>query len=265
MAIDIDAASAFSVSVMTQNEWPIQEIVRLSGTTSRTLRHYGDIGLLEPSRIGGNGYRYYDERSLVRLQRILMLRDLGLGLQAIAEVFDGRQDDADALAAHLRWLRQESHRLDRQIASVEGTIEKLKGGERLMAEEALDGFDHTVYKKEVKERWGVEAYARSDAWHRSLTAGQRAGIMQDQRDIQRDYAAALAAGMDADSEVVLEISRRHYDWVTANWQGTRPTAAQLVGLGEMYVADDRFAQNYGGAGGAAFVRDAMGAYARGVL
>ena len=41
----------------------IQDIARLAGTTSRTLRHYDDIGLLHPSRIGHNGYRYYDESS----------------------------------------------------------------------------------------------------------------------------------------------------------------------------------------------------------
>ncbi|MET0954451.1 MAG: MerR family transcriptional regulator, partial [Cryobacterium sp.] len=58
----------------------IQDIARLAGTTSRTLRHYGAEGLLPPSRIGQNGYRYYDERALVRLQRILLLRELGLGL-----------------------------------------------------------------------------------------------------------------------------------------------------------------------------------------
>jgi len=53
-------------------EWSIQDVARSAGTTSRTLRHYDDIGLLPPSRVGGNGYRYYDEDALVRLQRILL-------------------------------------------------------------------------------------------------------------------------------------------------------------------------------------------------
>ncbi|MGI5055026.1 MerR family transcriptional regulator, partial [Streptomyces sp. JAC18] len=53
-------------------EWSIQEIARRAGTTGRTLRHYGDVGLLEPSRKGANGYRYYDQEALVRLQRILL-------------------------------------------------------------------------------------------------------------------------------------------------------------------------------------------------
>ena len=73
-------------------EWSVQQIARNAGTTSRTLRHYDDIGLLKPSRTGDNGYRFYDQASLVRLQRILLLRDLGLGLPAIAEVLDHEPD-----------------------------------------------------------------------------------------------------------------------------------------------------------------------------
>jgi DNA-binding transcriptional MerR regulator len=38
-------------------DWSIQDVARLAHTTSRTLRHYDDIGLLVPSRVGGNGYR----------------------------------------------------------------------------------------------------------------------------------------------------------------------------------------------------------------
>src|SRR5690554_4444275 len=145
-------------------DWSIQQIARLSGTTSRTLRHYDDIGLLPPTRIGHNGYRYYDQNALSRLQRILLLRDLGLGLEAIGRVLHGQSDNTDALRTHLRWLQLEQQRLDRQIAAVETTITKMEGGEQLMADEMFDGFDHTQYKEEVEQRWGKQAYAKSDAW-----------------------------------------------------------------------------------------------------
>ncbi|GED97146.1 hypothetical protein nbrc107697_11850 [Gordonia crocea] len=65
---------------MAGMEWSIQQIARLVSTTSRTLRHYDELGLVPPSRIGSNGYRYYDEHALVRLQRVLLLRELGLGV-----------------------------------------------------------------------------------------------------------------------------------------------------------------------------------------
>ena len=150
-------------------DWSIQDIARLAGTTSRTLRHYGDVGLLEPSRIGDNGYRYYDELALVRLQRILMLRELGLGLSAIKEVLEGQRDNARALLTHLDWLRLEKDRLDRQIGAVERTIRDMEGGEQLMAENMFDGFDHTQYREEGEERWGEKSYADSSRWWESMT------------------------------------------------------------------------------------------------
>lgn len=127
---------------MTSNELSIQEVARLAGTTSRTLRHYGDVGLLAPSRVGSNGYRYYDADALVRLQRILLLRQLGLGIPAISLILEGGISDLDALGSHRGWLEQERSRLDRQIASVERTIRSLQEDGEILAEQMFDGFDH---------------------------------------------------------------------------------------------------------------------------
>ncbi|RNE67465.1 MerR family transcriptional regulator [Cryobacterium tepidiphilum] len=245
----------------TAREWPIHDIARLAGTTSRALRHYGAVGLLPPSRIGGNGYRYYDEQALVRLQRILMLRQLGLGLPAIGRVLDRETDDVAALSDHLLRLRQEQDRLDRQILAVEHTIRTLTESETLMPENMFDGFDHTQYREEVEEKWGKAAYASGDRWWRSMTDAEKAGFQQQHVDIARDYAAARDRGLAADSAEVQAIAARHRDWIAIGWQGRRPTAEELAGLGDMYVADERFAANYGGQDGAAFVRDALHALA----
>src|SRR3954465_1406110 len=129
-------------------DWSIQDIARLAGTTSRTLRHYDDVGLVKPSRIGDNGYRYYDAEALVKLQRVLLLRELGLGIPAITEVLAGQRDDTVALRTHLEWLSQEQERLARQYASVERTLSELEGGGTPMAEKMFEGFDHTQYKDE---------------------------------------------------------------------------------------------------------------------
>jgi DNA-binding transcriptional MerR regulator len=244
-------------------EWSIQEVARIAGTTSRTLRHYGDVGLLPPSRIGSNGYRYYDEDAVTRLQRILLLRELGLGIPAIAEVMAGQRDNAQALSAHLNWLEREKSRLDRQIASVELTIRKLRGGEQLMVEQMFDGFDHTQYRDEVEERWGKDAYARSDAWWRSTSADERKGYQDQHRRIAADYATARSAGETPGSDVVQAIVARHVGWLnlSAEVTGARISAQRLRNYGDMYVGDPRFAANYGGLEGAEFVRDAFGAYA----
>jgi DNA-binding transcriptional MerR regulator len=247
-------------------DWSIQDIARLAGTTSRTLRHYDDIGLLAPSRIGGNGYRYYDRASLVRLQRILLLRDLGLGLPAIADVLQNQTDAGPALRTHLAWLRDERARLARQIASVESTIKAMEGGEQIMAEDMLDGFDHTRYKDEVEERWGKEAYAKSDAWWRSKSPAEKKEWQELQKRLADDWIAASTSGASPDSEEAQALAQRHFDWLasvpgTPGSNANGPTREYLTGLGDMYVADPRFGANYGGDAGAAFVRDALRVYA----
>jgi DNA-binding transcriptional MerR regulator len=244
-------------------EWSIADIARLAGTTSRTLRHYGDVGLLMPSRIGSNGYRYYDGAALVRLQRILLLRELGLGIPSVIEVMDGQRDGARALGAHLEWLAQEKQRLDRQIASVELTIRNLEGGKQLMAEQMFDGFDHTQYRAEVEEKWGAAAYRRGDAWWRSKSDDEKREYQARHNGIAADYQLARDAHEPAHGAAVQSIVSRHVAWLNlaADVTGGPVTAERLRGYGDMYVGDPRFAANYGGQDGAEFVRDAFTYYA----
>jgi DNA-binding transcriptional MerR regulator len=246
-------------------DWSIQQIAKLAGTTSRTLRHYGELGLLPATRIGSNGYRHYDERALVRLQRILLLRELGLGLTQIGEILERETDERRALEAHLEWLRGEQDRIARQIAAVTGTIHGLDGEEELMAEKMFDGFDHTQYKEEVEQRWGRDAYARGDAWWRGMTDDERIAWQEQTAALSRDWTAAAEAGADPASEEAQELARRHVEWLTGipgTPAGDRgDVKGYVLGLGEMYVADERFARNYGGAEGATFVRDALRVYA----
>jgi len=245
-------------------DWPVQQIARIAGTTSRTLRHYDAVGLLKPSRVGENGYRYYGQAALLRLQRILLLREMGLGLPAIAEVLDHEREAEPALASHLRWLRQEQDRLARRIASVQHTLREIKAGRELMAEKMFDGFDHIQYKGEVEERWGKDAYAQGDAWWRGMGAADQDAWKERSARLGQDWIAAAESGVDPDSPEAQELARRHVEWLTGI-PGT-PAAGGNVkdyvsGLGEMYVADPRFAANYGGSTGAAFVRDALRAFA----
>jgi DNA-binding transcriptional MerR regulator len=247
-------------------EWSIQEIARMAGTTSRALRHYGQVGLLHATRTGANGYRYYNAEALTRLQRILLLRELGLGLPAIAEVLAVQEGEAAALSTHLRWLQQEKERLDRQIRSVESTITRLERKEPLMAEEMFDGFDHTQYREEVQQRWGEPAYAAGDNWWRLMGAAERTEWSARHKAIAGRWAAAATRGVEPDGDEAQQLAQEHIEWLAAI-PGTPGfgegglTREYVVGLGELYVADDRFAANYGGVRGASLVRDALRHYA----
>lgn len=244
-------------------EWSMHEIVQAAGTTSRTLRHYDQIGLLPPSHTGSNGYRYYDQDSLVRLQRILLLRDLGMGLPAIADLLAGEQDTVTALREHLAQLAGERERVDRLIGSVQSTIDKLEGGEELVASEVFDGFDHTQYKGEVEERWGKQAYADSDRWWRSLDDAGKQGFREELERLVEEFGIASARGLDVHSQTVQALAQRQYDWIRTAWGGKPPSAEAFIGLGQLYVDDPRYGGNYeaDGRNFAEYVRDAMTAYA----
>ncbi|PZR52942.1 MerR family transcriptional regulator [Xylanimonas oleitrophica] len=243
-------------------DWSIQEIARLAGVSSRTLRHYDAVGLLHPSRVAAGGVRRYDRAAVARLQRILLLRELGLGLEAVGRVLAEQTDEARALRDHLDALRTERARLDRQVASVERTLAALEGGERLMAADMLDGFDHTQHREEVERRWGRDAYARSDAWWRGLGDEDRERWKQDAQQLGEDWAAAARAGVDPASDEAQALAARHARWLatvpgTPGHEQGRAPDEYLLGLGEMYVADERFAAAYGGTDGARLVRDAL--------
>lgn len=256
-------------------EYSIQEVAKAARTTSRTLRHYDSVGLLPPSRIGANGYRYYDDRSLVRLQRIMLMRQLGLGLDVIGDVLRAQDrasgEDANILGHHLELLREQRHRLELQISSVERTIQALgRSGNELEGADLMDanifeGFDHTQHREEVEQRWGADAYAKGDRWWRGLGAEEQAEWMDRAKQLGGDWIVAAERGIAADSPEALALARRHVEWLrgipgTPAHESGGDLAGYLLGLGEMYVADERFAANYGGADGATLVRDALRHY-----
>lgn len=239
-------------------EWSIQRIAKLAGVSSRTLRHYDAVGILRPARTDASGMRWYDEASLARLQRILLLRGLGVGIATIADSLE-RASDEEALAAHLVDLEREATRIQRQIRAVEQTLRAREKGAAMTAEEALDGFDQSRYEQEVTERWGADAWQRGQGWWQRMSEDDRRAFQQEQLDIAAGYAATQAAGETADAAPVQALVERHHRWVRAGWQH-EPDLDAFIGLGDLYVADERFAANYGGTEGAVFVRDAIRAF-----
>ncbi len=235
----------------------INEVARLTGVTSRTLRHYDAIGLLAPSRVDSAGRRQYDQAALMRLQRILLLRRLGVGLPQIAQILEEGVSDVAALRDHAEGLRREAQRIEQQLAAVERTIAAASEGEPLMAADMLDGFDHTAHRAEVEQRWGASAYRSSDRWWRGLGDAGQASFLAESRELADAWRDAAAAGRPVTDPQVQELATRHIAWIATAWGGREPVAEQIRGLAQMYVDDERFAAHYGGAEAAAYVRDAL--------
>jgi len=126
----------------------------------------------------------------------------------------------------------------------------------------MNEFDHTKYQSEVEERWGKKAYADGDKWWRSMSEEDRTAWKAKQDDLLNDWREAAAAGIEPTSEEAQALAKRQEQWLgsipgTPGYGTGEVPAAYLLGLAEMYVADDRFAANYGGTTGAEFVRETL--------
>lgn len=95
--------------VYTAGMYTVRQLSRMAGVTPRTLRYYDQIGLLEPTRTGENGYRYYGEEALLRLQQILLYRQLDLPLDEIRTILaEPGFDVMNALTSHREELMRPS-------------------------------------------------------------------------------------------------------------------------------------------------------------
>jgi DNA-binding transcriptional MerR regulator len=254
----------------TDEVWSTGEVARLSGVTSRTLRHYDAIGLLEPVGVSPGGHRLYSRAGLVRLQQILVLRELGVGLAAVADVLaaddaavpeDGAPARIGLLVRHHERLCAERDRYARLAETVRATIDSLTGGPAMPAHEMYRGFEHSQYEQEARERWGATAVDRSeDAWERMGPDGQEA-YRQEAAEVGRLLARHLAARSPVEHPDVQALVARHHASVALFWT---PDPAAYAALGQMYVDDPRFTATYDAfaPGLAPYLRDAMAVYAR---
>jgi len=236
-----------------------QELARVSGVTSRALRHYDAIGLLPPAATGPGGHRLYGDRELLRLQRILVLRELGLPLEQVAGILDGESDDIAALARHAERLRGQRARIETMIGAVENTITRLELGMPLEETEMFEGFAENPHADEAQQRW-PEAYAQSTRRLGRLSKEEQRELFERGERITAALAGLFRGGAAPDGPEVQAEVANHHAWMCAFWT---PSRAAYTGLGQMYVDDARFTATYDAhaPGLAAFLRDAMAIWA----
>jgi DNA-binding transcriptional MerR regulator len=221
--------------------WSISEVARMSGITARTLRHYDQVGLLPPAFTDPSGRRHYRTPELLRLQRILLLRELGMGLDAVAAALD--DDPMLALRRHLDWLARERDRYDRLLGTVRTTIDALERGGTMDGPRLFEGFEHDPHEAQARERFGdaaVDAASeRMAGWTPDDAQRARTGFDRTRTEL----AALRADGATPEDPRVQDVVADHYRTVCLFWT---PDADAYRGLGRLYLDDDRFLAAVGG-------------------
>ena len=221
----------------------VKQLSKMAGVTPRTLHHYDDIGLLKPSQVGENGYRYYGEEALIKLQQILFYRELDFPLEEIRRIMGRRDFDLlGALQSHREALQKKSARLSQLLATVDNTIQHIQG-EKLMSQKGLfEGFseeEQEKYAQEAEQMYDPETVRESNRKWKSYSAAKKEAILAEGRQVYEDMIAAMPKGASSpEVQAVVERWRKHMDHF---WT---PSLEQLIALAGGYNDDPRFKANF---------------------
>lgn len=242
-------------------KYTISETAKLTGVSVRTLHYYDEIGLLAPSEvISDTGYRYYDEATIERLQQILFFKELDFPLKEIVKIMNSpRYDKEQALANQRELLILKRNRLNNLIALLDLNLK----GEIVMSFSEFDNEEiekeKKRYAKEVKEKWGdTDAYKECNEKQKNYSKKDYKEMMEKSDQILSAFAAQL--GETPESSKVQDLVREWQNYISKYYYDC--TDQILAGLGQMYVADERFTANMDkfGEGTAQLISDAINIY-----
>lgn len=216
----------------------IKEFAEFTGVSVRTLHYYDEIGLLTPAYVDKfTGYRFYDEKSLIRMQEILFYRELDFSLKSISTILSFPDYDKDkALNEQKKLLILKKERLEKLISA----IDSAKKGENIMS--AFDNTKFENYKNEVKEKWGkTEAYKEYAQKTKGYSKDKFNAMGEGIENIIEDFAVCMNSGSSPESTDAQTLVEKLQSYITENFYTC--TNEILVSLGQMYVADERFKNN----------------------
>ena len=231
----------------------IKEFAEQIGVSVRTLHYYDEIGLLKPSEVDAqNGYRFYDEKSLERMQEILFFRELDFSLKTIAQLLSSPDyDKQQALTRQRKLLLAKKERLERLI----NALDSLEKGEDFMKNNEYEKLKNE-YAEEARQRWGnTDAYKESQ--QRNIDFGKAAALLDA---VFEEFAELNRSGISPGDEPGKVQVEKLQQCITENFYIC--TNEILAGLGQMYVADVRFKTNIDkhGEGTAEYVSQCIKSY-----
>jgi len=213
--------------------YTVKQLSNLAGVSVRTLHYYDEIGLLKPSSVGKNGYRYYTDEALFRLQQILFFREMDLDLPQIKQILEGRDFDlVTALQSHRHSLQEKMDRLQTLISTVDTTIMHLVGEVNMSKKKIFEGFSEEKqkqYEQEAMQRWGEANVKKSIKLWSSYTEQQKEQIKQEGGAVYTDLVNSMRQG--SESPEVQAILVRWHQHLRYFYE---PSLEVLRGLGNAY-------------------------------
>jgi DNA-binding transcriptional MerR regulator len=232
------------------SNYTVKQLARLSGVSVRTLHHYDEIGLLKPSFVGENRYRYYGREQLLRLQDILFHRELGVPLQDIGKLLELQGSDRVAiLREHREWLAERVERSRQLLATIDRTMAELNGDGAMEDKELYKGF--SPEKQAEYEDWMVEQYGgamkakleESRARFNALSKKEQQDALAEGGRAEMALVECFRSGLAPNAEEAMPLVKNHRAWISRMW-GQPGTALAYAGLANLYANHPVFRERY---------------------
>ena len=210
----------------------VGDLARAAGTTVRTLHHYEEVGLLEPTRDPASGHRLYSKRDIQRLQKVQLLRGLGLSLTDIAAMLDGSGIPfGRIIRLHRARLEDRKAEIGSLLLRLDAVEARLGKGGRVATDELFSLMEAiTMFEKHYTPEQLDELRKRREALGDDrIRQGQ-----QDWTDLIAQVRSAVEEGTPPDSDQGRELAAR---WQSLIEQFTGGNSGIRDSLQKAYAAE----------------------------
>lgn len=192
-------------------KYSVSQVSKLTGVTVKTLHHYDEKGLLVAHRNLINDYREYDQNHLVKLQQILIYRELDFSIEQIKGLVNCNGSDLlKALSEQKQMLINRQQTINKMINSIEVTMTNMKGKDNYdilfedIPKEKVERWD-----KMTRERHGDEHIDKEREVFGKIEVEKMKAIKEETTAITEEFAKTI--GKPVDDELVQAITQKHYD------------------------------------------------------
>ena len=224
----------------------VHEVSKLTGVSVRTLHHYDKLGLLKPAEVTEAGYRLYDESSLVRLQSILLFRELQFPLKDIGAILDSPDYDRNrALDQQIKLLELQKEHLENLIDLARGM--RLVGVKHMTTDfRPFDTKKIDEYAREAKASWGkTPEWKEYEEKAKGRTKEQTIAISEGMMDIFAEFGAVR--DKDPASPEAQALVNKLQSYITEHFYTC--SDAILLSLSRMYGGGGSMTENIDKVGG----------------
>ena len=224
-------------------DYRVSEVAKIAGVSVRMLHHYDDIGLLVPAHTGENNYRFYGRPELLRLQQILLYREMGLSLAGIRALLDDPSfDRLSALKSQRRHVAGEIVRLRTVLRTIDHSIAELEGDHAMKDEDLysaiVDPKKQTEYEEWLAARFGpLPPGDGGESPGESPATPDQAAQLADLKEIEQALVAAMRDGLPPEARALDPLIARHRNWVARSWGKDCPPE-RYAALADIYEHPD---------------------------